>query len=217
MPAPPRQHAGTASQLIPGVRWTGRRCLVLTRRTLAFAAIAAAGTPGATGASAERPQRPLVRTIAGLVVGQKTVDQAVVRTFGRGCFVQEEGHGGGRYYTDLARRVTLHTVIGVDWATDEIELSAFVDLPPACRNAKRTLSPALSEVPIIEHGLRFGMSSSDVIGVLGRPDGDKLARGARTISYRATYDTDPRINLEYEAKFRFVGDRLTKVSLYDGE
>ena len=61
------------------------------------------------------------------------------------------------------------------------------------------------------------MSGSEIIKKLGPPKKDQKTGNQRTIIYESTVDEDPRVRLIYEAKFTFVSDRLTKISLYDGE
>ncbi len=54
----------------------------------------------------------------------------------------------------------------------------------------------------IDHGLRLGMSEAQVTAVLGAPDAEEAEASRRTLVYRAEVDSDQRITLSYEAKYR---------------
>ena len=162
-------------------------------------------------------RRPLVQTAAGIRLGLKTLDSQVVRMFGQGCYVEEEGHGGGRYFINPDRSLTLHTIIGVDNATDYVELSSFPNLPKPCTRFPGATSRRLAGDLEIEHGLRLGMSPDALVAVLGPADSEKRQGAARTLIYRTDVTKDNRVGLEYEARYRFVANRLTQLSIYDGE
>jgi hypothetical protein len=142
----------------------------------------------------------------------------VIEAFGQGLFTDDEGHGGGRYFTDPNRTITLHVEIGVDRMIDHVELTSGISLPKRL-NASDPIfvSQALPAAPKIDHDLRLGMPPSEILKKLGRPKKDEKNGGKRTIVYQATEEDDPRVLLYYEARFTFVADRLTKISIYDGE
>jgi hypothetical protein len=98
-----------------------------------------------------------------------------------------------------------------------VELSAFIDLPRPCAKAAAVTSVHLGTLPDVDHGIRLGMTPERVIELLGRPDADELKGSARTLVYRTSIAKDPRVTLDYQARYRFVGDRLTRISIYDGE
>ena len=83
------------------------------RLTAALVLLSSAGANAAPRVRA--PEYPLY--CAGIVVGMST-DRDVQRMYGPGLYVRDEGHGGGRYFVDRHRRVTLHVEIGVDKVID---------------------------------------------------------------------------------------------------
>ena len=165
----------------------------------------------------ERVRRLLVQTAAGITLGLKTLDSQVVTMFGQGCYLRDEGHGGGRHFISPDRSLTLHTIIGVDNATDYVELSGFPNLPKPCIGFPGATSRRLATIPEVEHGVRLGMSMDALVAVLGPPDSEERKGAARTLIYRTDVTKDDRVGLDYEARYRFVADRLTQLSIYDGE
>lgn len=180
--------------------------LMLLLSTLAYAA-----------QKSKAAQPLLVQSIAGIRIGPNASrDGDVTKVYGPGLFTDQEGHGGGRYFTDPTRSITLHVEIGVDGIIDHVELTDGLSVPRELNTADPAfVSLALPRVPKIDQGLRLGMSSSEIIKRLGTPKKDQQTEGKRTITY--TVDEDPRVLLFYEAKFTLVSDHLIKLSLYDGE
>lgn len=173
--------------------------------------------PTESGEKARSAPSALVQSIAGIRVGPNhSVDNEVIEAFGPGLFTDDEGHGGGRYFTDFNRTITLHVEIGVDRMIDHVELTIGISLPKKL-NASDPIfvSQALPATPKIDHDLSLGMPPSEILKKLGRPKKDEKNGGKRTIIYEVT--DDPRVLLFYEARFTFVADRLTKISIYDGE
>ncbi len=164
-------------------------------------------------------QSPLVQIIAGIRVGpDASTDGDVTKAYGPGLFTDEEGHGGGRYFTDPSKSITLHIEIGVDNIIDHVELTQGLYLPKELKTTDPAfVSQTLPKAPTIDKGLRLGMSGSEIIKKLGPPKKDRKTGNQRTIIYESTVGEDPRVLLFYEAKFTLVSDRLTKISLYDGE
>ena len=162
-------------------------------------------------------RRPLVQTAAGITIGLKMRDAQVVSLYGQGCYVREEGHGGGRYFVNAGRSITLHTIIGVDSATDCAELSSFPNLPKPCIGVPGATSTRLPANPDIEHGVRLGMSSDGLRSLLGPSDSEEHEGAARTLIYQTDVEKDDRVGLVYEARYRFIADRLTWLSICDGE
>ena len=176
-------------------------------------------SPTESGEKARSAPSALVQSIAGIRVGPNhSVDNDVIEAFGPGLFTDDEGHGGGRYFTDPNRTITLHVEIGVDHMIDHVELTSGISLPKGL-NASDPIfvSQALPATPKIDHDLRLGMSPSEILKILGRPKKDDKGGGKRTIVYEATEEDHSRVLLYYEARFTFVADRLTKISIYDGE
>jgi len=161
---------------------------------------------------------PLARAIAGVRVGQDaSTDSEVAAALGSGLFVKGVGHAGARYFTDPSRSVTLCSIVGPDHVIEGVELTRGVSLPK--RDAKSraaAVSTALSTTPVVDEGLRLGMSARDITARLGRPERDKTVGLRRTLSYSGSGQDDSRIAVNYEATFTLLGDRLTRICLYDG-
>jgi hypothetical protein len=210
-----------ASQLISSVGWTrgGVKSMLRIGGGILLACVVVGPAVPAVAAKGPGPaaRRPLVQTAAGITLGLKTLDSRVVRMFGQGCYIREQGHGGGRYFINSDRSLTLHTIIGVDHATDYVELSSFPNLPKPCIGFRGATSKGLAAMPEIDHGLRLGMSPDALILVLGSADSEERKGAARTLIYRTDVTKDDRVGLDYEARYRFVADRLTQLSIYDGE
>jgi hypothetical protein len=211
----------TASQLIRGVGWTrgGVKSMLQIGGGILLAWVVVGPAVPAVAMKGAGPavRRPLVLTAAGITLGLKTLDSQVVGMFGQGCYIREEGHGGGRYFINSDRSLTLHTIIGVDNATDYVELSSFPNLPKPCIGFRGATSKGLAAVLEIEHGVRLGMSLDALVLVLGSADSEERKGAVRTLIYRTDVTKDDRVGLDYEARYRFTADRLTQLSIYDGE
>jgi hypothetical protein len=158
--------------------------------------------------------------VAGLGVGMKSTDADVVAALGPGCFVPDEPHGGGRYFTNPAQTFTLHSVVGVDTMTEVLELSQGLEIPERCHALAKSpplVSKKLGQHPAVDLGLRLGMPVARLVAALGKPDEDRSQGSHRVLTYRASVDTDDRVTLAYEAKYRFRSGSLVRISLYDGE
>src|ERR1051326_1418697 len=96
---------------------------------------------------------------AGIVVGMSS-DTDVRRMYGDGFFVREEGHLGGRYFTDPKRQVTLHVEIGVDQIIETVSYARGVHLPSRSRNStsalKQSISSRLTPGERLTYGTRLG-------------------------------------------------------------
>ena len=160
----------------------------------------------------------LVQHIAGVFIGpQASKDDDVKKKYGDGLYVLDEGHGGGRYFTDSKQSITLHTTIGVDNVIEEVELMKGVHLPPAIKDPKKSITQTLKTPPKIDKGLHLGMTESALLKQLGTPTRDKKQAGVRILEYEAMEEDDPRIALVYTATYTFSNGRLIKILLYDGE
>jgi hypothetical protein len=146
-----------------------------------------------------------------------TTDPIVCAIYGEGAFAELEGHGGGRYFTDTEKSVTLHTVIGVDKVIDEASIEEGLQIPDEIKSkAENLVSQWLKKSVSVEGGIRLGASLSEVTTRYGPPDEQHTANGKNILKYRADY-LDLEYVLEYEARFEFVRDRLVKVTIYNGE
>jgi len=156
---------------------------------------------------------------AGIRVGVST-DAQVQRHYGKGYFVESEGHGGGRYFVDSRHRVTLHTEIGVDQIIESLEYQQGVHLPrqPTTAVWRQATAARLSAHEKVQGGIQLGARAQAVLGHYGRPTTNRLnsSTGVRIITYTADEKAMADV-LFYEAEFRFRNDRLVGVSLYNGE
>jgi hypothetical protein len=179
----------------------------------ALAALLACGGAARTKA----PEYPLY--CAGIVVGMST-DRDVRRMYGTGLYVRDEGHGGGRYFVDSGRRVTLHVELGPDDTIDEVSYGRGLQLPARYLKSRRVPSRAISpQLTTNEHlylGIRLGEKATDVLGEFGKPRSDTRHGLTRVVRYEADYEQMPYV-LDYEAEFRFENNRLVAVKLYNGE
>lgn len=160
----------------------------------------------------------IVKNLANIFVGLNATKEAeVIKKYGDGFFVKDEGHAGGRYFTDRNRTITLHVEIGVDNIIELVELAKGLDLPLGSEpTAEQLISPRLDAEPKIDKGLRLGMAPDDLLKKIGTPDSDKQENSKRIIQYQADSENDPRVLLFYSATFIFEDNHLVKVSLSDG-
>ena len=166
-------------------------------------------------ASDTRPN--LVQRVGPIVIGGGQDAAALRRTLGDGCYVEDEGHLGGRYYTNSKRTFTFHAEFGVDWVLEDIELIQGLEVPDTCTSSKTLVSKRLDKPIVVQHGVRLGMSAAELIQALGTPVSDRTTEGVRVLLFEAAYDTDDRVALFYEARYAFKADRLFFISLHDGE
>ncbi len=166
-----------------------------------------------------KKHKALVRAIAGIRFSPDPLDdREVVKMYGRGLFTDQEGHVGGRYYTDSKRTITLHSEIGCDNNIDMVELFQGIHVPKELKASDAGfISSALSASPDIDHGLNLGMSAHEVIEKLGLPDKDQKHGNRRIITYEVTSEEDTRVSLCYQADYVFANDQLVSISAYDGE
>jgi hypothetical protein len=183
---------------------------------LSASAIVAA-TCLAAAPRAKRPEYPLY--CAGIVVGMST-DTDVRRMYGDGLFVKDEGHGGGRYFVDPKRQVTLHVETGVDRVIETVSYGRGVRLPQGYAKGtpvpKQAISANLTAGEHVWLGIRLGENASYVVRQFGKPKKDTRTGSTRVIRYE-TGEQEMAYTLFYEAEFRFEKDRLVSVKLYNGE
>ena len=149
----------------------------------------------------------------GGIVPGITLDRDVVTLYGEGFFSEELGHGGGRYYTDSARTVTLVVSIGVDNYIETVELVQGLSFPGY---APKDLSPYVSQRldPRDNGELRTGLGATR--------EQVKKAHGEPSARYQEgnnwNYQTDAsECTIDASVNFVFTGDRVTKVAFYNGE
>jgi hypothetical protein len=157
---------------------------------------------------------PLPKTLCGITAG-KSVDKDVVRRYGKGFFAPNEDHGGGRYFVDPGKRLTLHTTIGVDSIIYKVECNEGVKLPSKSTRSLRQATTARLAVPKLLAGkLRFGASINSVERQYGAPAGARAANRATVLIYTRHAKDDA---FDYYVHFVFAHDKLVAVSIYNGE
>ena len=180
----------------------------------------ASGTGVSAGATAVRVSGKRLRyplTCAGITVGRSTV-RDVRRLYGDGFFVRNEGHGGGHYFVDPARQVTLHVVIGVDRVIESVSYGRGVRLPRAATAAStvaKATSTRLTPNKRLWPGYRLGERAGTMLRQFGKPKGDRRSGSRRVIRYETDHPTTPSV-LFYEAELHFEKDRLVLVKLHNG-
>ena len=176
-----------------------------------------AGTKPAVGQPGHRREYPLY--LAGLVVGMSSLRDAQ-RMYGEGFRVEDEGHGGGYYYVDTHRQVTLHVVTGVDRILEEISYERGVRLPAGSlkRGAipQTATSPNLSAGEQLFPGYHLGDPPDGLLQSYGKAAKDVRTGRLRIIRYESDYKKMPYV-LVYEAELRFEAGKLVFVRLYNGD
>jgi hypothetical protein len=155
---------------------------------------------------------PIVQQIGGIRAASSH-DPDVVEKYGEGFFVQNEGHGGGRYYIHPSHTYTFHIEIGVDKLIEDVEIFEGVHLPQAA-STKSALSKKLPHNISIDHGIRLGMTSAELIAILGQPHERQIKGDSLTLEYHTS--EDDRVFLAYDAYYEFKNDRLIRIRIHDG-
>ena len=170
---------------------------------------------GPSATAADRPK--IVQRIGPVSIDGSHDASSIRRLLGDGCYVEDEGHSGGRYYTNTKRTETFHAEFGVDSRLESIDLQTGFHVPDACRHSATLVTKQLDGPVPIQHGVHLGMSASTLIRVLGSPASDKTSKGVRVLTFQTTSDSDDRVALFYDAYYAFKGDRLVLIALHDGE
>jgi hypothetical protein len=171
-----------------------------------------AGVCSAAGGA--NPPYPLY--CAGVTVGMST-KQDVLRMYGSGLSTPDEGHGGGLYYVDPKRQVTLHVEVGTDDEIESLSYSRGVHLPKqASVSVAKAVSTSLTPKEHVWLGIRLGSPPEEVIRTYGRPKSDHRSGAQRVMRYEMDYHRTPYV-LDYEAVFRFEKSGLVSVTLMNGD
>jgi hypothetical protein len=157
-----------------------------------------------------------LKTVGGVRV---EYDSQVTKALGPGLFTNEEGHGGGRYYTNPGHTVTLHVVIGTDGGLEEVDLTDGIALPNGLRlsDDRAFVSRALPANPSLNGKATLGSSVSAVRKQFGKPDQDFRTGVQRILTYDLTLGDDWWDNSSGSSRFTFVGGKLRSVGYYMDE
>jgi len=152
-------------------------------------------------------QKFVDKSIAGIIVG-KDREQAVTQKFGNGTLVQ--GGYAVCYYNSYENQSIIFE-LGPDKLIEGIILSA--EKRPGCTeiNAKNKTSFVTGK------GIRLGDSTNKIIKIYGEPEKKKTTEGILIFEYHTDSEKDPQVRLFYDANLHFKDDKLTKLSIHDGE
>jgi hypothetical protein len=157
--------------------------------------------------------------LAGIKLGSS--GQEVMKRYGKGLYVKDEGHTGGVYYVTPDRSFTLHLEFGVDYSIDSISISKGIDLPKGYDEVKHPLK-SLETVNLKKSALvSWGKTPEDIIKQFGKPNEDKASGSRRTLKFKYDYQdeggTTLPCQLNYEGRFEFEKSGITKIAIYCGE
>lgn len=178
-----------------------------------------AGLPLTADTTLSKKSYPL--TLAGITVG-KTSDETVVKMYGKGYFVKDEDHLGGRYYVDSSKCVTLHIQLDPDSIIDDVEFEKGVHLPPKAtpEQFKKALSTQLTtDKTLASNGFGLGVNSKAVLKRYGSPWRNTVKSSKKSsgvLQYFATA-SDRSDVMQYNAIFTFGNDHLTGIEISNGE
>jgi len=156
---------------------------------------------------APAPQPTCLPPFWGGVLAGSSIKEDVLKLYGPGVFVAEEGDTGGSYYRDAKGSVTLHAMYFTDNIVGVLEVSEGNALPPSARQRPEAVSSYLKP-PFLHAGLAFGTKEEAVLAEMGRPARrEKASDGLVTLVYLSTC----RCELESGISFVLKGGRLVKV------
>lgn len=156
-------------------------------------------------------------TVAGMLVShiKYTTDNAT-KLYGEGYYTSDEGHGGGVYFTNPYKTVTLHYTIGVDHMIEEVELTFGLDLPEDLNATKqlpkKIFSNNVSDTLSIDGIITLGCDSLFLKSVLGKPTTVEKTEDSIIYKYQ---DSDSEYGF-YEGTYYFRNNKLIKFSVYCG-
>lgn len=168
-----------------------------------------------------KKKKPILQSIDNITVGPAvTKDNELLKLYGEGYFVRDEGHGGGRYFANKDYSLTLHVVIGVDGIIEEVSVREGFHVPGLTKDSAPAVIIAnkLGGNVKLGLGIKLGMTVNALIAILGQPDSKEFDKaGVQLLKYETSEDIDSRVSLDYEATYEFNNGQLTGIILYDGE
>jgi len=153
----------------------------------------------------------------GGIVAGITEDRDVVTLHGRGLLSGELGHGGGRYYSDPQRRMTMVVEIGVDNVIESVSIESGQHGPPN----RRVALPISRRLDVGEgfgvfHKLKLGSTEAEVRANLGEASKIVPGSGGATWFYQTDY-VNTECFADAETRIVFAQGRVTRVVFYNGE
>ncbi len=158
---------------------------------------------------------PLVQEICGVRPG-KMNDSDIIKLYGNGASFWDPDHGRARYYTNQRHSYTLHISIGLDKKVEDVEIIDGLDIPKPY-SLKKAVITNLPSTPTVDQKIQWGMKQADVVTLLGKPTHEDKGNNTKVIIFNTTNKEDKRVNYNYDAYYTFKNDKLTRVSIHDGE
>jgi hypothetical protein len=156
---------------------------------------------------AQAPPPTCLPPFWGGVLAGSSIKEDVLRLYGPGIFVSEEGDTGGSYYRDAKGSVTLHAVYYTDNVVGELEVIEGNALPASIRKRPEAVSPYLKP-PFLHAGVAFGSTEKAVLVTMGQPTRREKGNGSLvTLAYLSAC----RCELESGISFIFKDGKLFKV------
>lgn len=196
--------------------------MIHIHRRVLLATVLSVGISASYIASLSAEQRPrsvcFPPTWGGIVAGI-TEDRDVVTLHGTSLYSTALGHGGGRYYSDSRRRMTMVVEIGVDNVIESVSIEWGQHWP----SKRRAALPISSRIDIEEgfgtfRKLKLGSTEADVLGNLGEPTDIRTDSGGatRTWVYQTDY-SNTECYADAEVSITFADGRVTRVVFYNGD
>ncbi len=162
-------------------------------------------------------KHPLPLKIFGFRPGYAT-DRQMAKNLGSGLYDKEGGHIGSRFYDYPGRGIQVYYSIGVDNIVDYISVTSAAypfgyfegnkannrDRIPGWANLKLT------------GGISLGSSPEKLKACYGVPNYDYKEDSVRIIIYMDGTEEWKEV-AHYEATFSYIGDKLVRMSIYNGE
>lgn len=142
--------------------------------------------------------------LAGITLGV-TTDSEVKRLLGTGIFRKDEGDTGGRYFVDLKRTATLHTLSFTDDVIGELTIEEGVLVGAHEEKAAKSKWFNPKQGFGNWHALHLGSTKAEVRANLGSP----VVDGSNANSWR--FDSKCACELEIFFTLYFKNDRVYKV------
>jgi len=148
-----------------------------------------------------------------------TEDRDVVALYGPGLFVEDVGHGGGRYYTDPNRAATLEVVIGPDRTIEMVTVSRGLQPPSGVSADQLPVSQRFEPDGGFRYyvNLRLGAWRSGVLEDLGNPKSPGYEGWGPEWSVFSTDYRDTQCYIDALIAVRFVNDVVDAVQFHNGE
>lgn len=150
------------------------------------------------------------RTVGGLTVGEARIEDAV-RVYGKGLR-RKHFHGETLCYYSQPEGVYIHIS-----STDGIIYT--IALSTTAHNGDKVCRKSVTTARMLTtgKGVRLGDAPTKVIDIYGPPHNRKPNKNGVTFEYYTDYTKSKGVKMFYQATFTFVGERLVRVAIHDGE